>query len=127
MLGLGDGKGALYGDYAQWESARRDVLSQSQNKKEISKKTAAANQSKQQTKLSHKDARALSAIEGDIAKAEQQLAATQRQIDSGEFSTNAVKLRELCDALAVQQAGVEKLYERWQHLETLRASLPPKA
>ena len=127
VLGLGDGKGALYGDYAQWESARRDVLSQSQNKKEASKKTAAATQSKQPTKLSYKDARDLSAIEEDIAKAEEQLAATQRQIDSGEFATNAVKLGELCDALAVQQAGVEKLYERWQQLETLRASLPQKS
>jgi ATP-binding cassette subfamily F protein uup len=126
VLGLGDGKGALYGDYAQWESARREVLSQSQQKREAPKKPGVATQPKTATKLSYKDARDLASIEAEIAKAEEKLADTQRRLDSGEFATNAIKLGELCDTLSAQQADVEKLYERWQHLETLRASLPQK-
>ena len=47
----------------------------------------------------------------------------KQQLDSGEFACNAQKLSELCDALAAQQADVDSLYERWQSLESLRASL----
>ena len=62
-------------------------------------------------------------IEDAIATAEARLSTIQGQIDSGEFATNASKLSELCDALLVQQEEVEKLYSRWQELETLKNSL----
>ena len=77
----------------------------------------------QQKKLSYKDSRELSLIEEVIAKAEERLQATQREIDSGQHSSNTAKLSELCSLLTEQQTEVERLYSRWQELESLRASL----
>lgn len=126
VLGLGHGAGAMYGDYAQWEKARGERETDLSNKRETNTKSAATSQPKQSTKLSYKDARELGSIEKDIAKAETALEELQQKIDSGEFATNATRLTELCDALTAQQEKVNQLYERWQELETLRASLPQK-
>jgi ATP-binding cassette subfamily F protein uup len=126
VLGLGHGAGALFGDYAQWEKARNERQSNPVNKRELSDKSASPSPTKQATKLSYKDARELGSIEKDISKAEGILEGLQQQIDSGEFATNAARLTELCDALTSQQEKVNQLYERWQELETLRASLPQK-
>ena len=120
VLGLRDGSGIMYGDYEQWESAKRDAEAGS-SKKGSSRE--AEGRSKQAAKLSYKDARELSMIEDLIAQAETKLSTIQHEIDSGLNATNASKLSELCDALTTQQQEVERLYERWQHLENLRTAL----
>ncbi len=120
VLGLRDGTGVLYGDYAQWESAKRDTEAGRGRKESVKD---AEGKPKQTTKLSYKDARDLSMIEDLIAKAEAKLTKIQQEMDSAQIATNASKLSELCDALTTQQQEVERLYERWQHLENLRSSL----
>ncbi len=120
VLGLRDGTGVLYGDYAQWESAKRDTEAGRGRKESVKD---AEGKPKQTTKLSYKDARDLSMIEDLIAKAETKLTKIQQEMDSAQNATNASKLSELCDALTTQQQEVERLYERWQHLENLRSSL----
>jgi ATP-binding cassette subfamily F protein uup len=120
VLGLRDGTGVLYGDYAQWESAKRDTEAGRGRKESVKD---AEGKPKQTTKLSYKDARDLSMIEDLIAKAETKLTEIQQAIESTQNATNASKLSELCDALTTQQQEVERLYERWQHLENLRSSL----
>jgi hypothetical protein len=62
-------------------------------------------------------------IEETIALAEAKLSELQGAIDSGEHSTNANKLSELCDALIAQQQEIERLYDRWQHLESMQKAL----
>lgn len=120
VLGLQSGEGTLYGSYAQWEGARA-----SSSPNGISKKRAGEgvdSKDKVPTKLSYKDARELSTIEGTISEAEEKLATIKQQLDSGEFALNAQKLSELCDALTTQQQEIDSLYERWQSLELLRES-----
>ncbi len=120
VLGLRDGTGVLYGDYAQWESAKRDTEAargRKESVKEVEEKP------KQATKLSYKDARDLSMIENLIAKAETRLTEIQQEMESAHNATSSSKLSELCDALSTQQDEVERLYERWQHLENLRTAL----
>lgn len=121
VLGLQSGTGTLFSGYAQWESARDTGKNSATSKREVPK--SPDNKSKRQTKLSYKDARELSSIEKTIATAEAKLSAVQEQIDSGEYSSNATKLTELCDALVAQQNEVERLYSRWQELETLRQTV----
>lgn len=124
VLGLADGKAALFGSYSQWEEYRRESGASDANKRSAGPKNdEKAQSSKQQTKLSYKDARELSMIEGMIAKAEDKLASIQSEIDSGAHSTNGAKLTELCAALTTQQSEVERLYARWQELETLRSAI----
>lgn len=123
VLGLRNGAAALFGSYAQWESARETETKQTSRSKQTSKASESTTPTKQPTRLSYKDARDLSMIEDAIATAEARLSEIQSHIDSGEHATNATKLSELCDALLVQQKEVEKLYARWQELETLKSSL----
>ena len=121
VLGLQNGEGTLYGSYAQWEDARA-ALAPPRSEKKRSDKPAEPKE-KAPTKLSYKDNRELSTIEKTISDAEEKLAAIKQQLDSGEFASNALKLSELCEALTSQQAIVDSLYERWQSLESLRASV----
>jgi ATP-binding cassette subfamily F protein uup len=121
VLGLRNGTGIMYGSYEQWEAARGEEEASGTSKKDTPQ--SAQEKPKQATKLSYKDARELSMIEEIIAQAETKLSEIQSAIDSGENSTNANKLAELCDALISQQQEVERLYDRWQHLESLQKAL----
>lgn len=120
VLGLRNGSGVIYGSYAQWENAQNAEASENTS----GKTSPAPSEAKQKhaTKLSYKDARELSTIETAIGQAESKLSQIQSEIDSGEYATNAAKLSELCDALLAQQEEVERLYERWQALESLQRS-----
>jgi len=120
VLGLQNGEGTLYGSYAQWEAARATLSPKSLQKKAAER--GSESKDKIANKLSYKDARELSTIEKTISAAEEKLTAIREQLDSGEFSSNAQKLSELCDALTKQQEEVDSLYERWQSLELLRES-----
>jgi hypothetical protein len=61
-------------------------------------------------------------IEKLIEEAEARVEETRREIDSGLYATNAAKLSELCEVLAVRELEVERLYLRWQELENLSRS-----
>ena len=125
VLGLSEGGAMLFGSYAQWETYRVDKrtsgaarVSRSAKGESDIETNGGSSQTKSNKRLSYKDARDLAMIEELIEKAEKKVEATQRQIDSGEFSSNAVKLTELCEILTGQQAEVERLYARWQELES---------
>jgi ATP-binding cassette subfamily F protein uup len=122
VLGLFDGDAVLFGSYGQWESYKheREASAQRAAAPKAEKKQA---QQRAAKKLSYKDARDLSMIEDMIAKAEDDLAKTQQEIDSGAHATNAAKLTELCAQLTAQQTEVERLYARWQELEDLNRAL----
>jgi ATP-binding cassette subfamily F protein uup len=121
VLGLYDGQAALFGSYSQWEDFRQEQRKTALNKKSSIQKSSTQTQSpKASRKLSYKDARELSMIEETIAQAEEKLQAIQAQIDSGIHATDATRLAELCSELTTQQTEVERLYTRWQELETLR-------
>ena len=122
VLGLLDGEATLFGSYEQWESYK---LERAANARGVTTQKAEKKQAPQKSskKLSYKDARDLSMIEELIAKAEEELARTQQEIDSGAHATNAAKLTELCAQLTAQQTEVERLYARWQELEDLSRAL----
>lgn len=131
VLGLINGQAGIFGSYAQWEAHRKKPqLSQVKAVEEplgrspqgaagVGAAALAGPASKTIKRLSYKDARDLSMIEELILKAEERVVATQQQIDSGDYATDASKLVELCEALIEQQKEVERLYARWQELELL--------
>jgi ATP-binding cassette subfamily F protein uup len=130
VLGIANGEASMYGSYAQWESQRSviaDLKSRGGNERLRSEPAAdkgvgqgpEAPPRKATKRLSYRDARELSMIEGVISKAEARVAETQGLIESGQFSSDAAKLTQLCEALSVQQREVERLYARWQELECL--------
>jgi ATP-binding cassette subfamily F protein uup len=130
VLGVANGEAEMFGSYAQWESQRSVFAgpkSRGVNERLRSEPAAAtgvdagaeAPLRKVTKRLSYKDARDLSMIEELISKAEGKVAETQELIDSGQFATDASKLTQLCEALTVQQQEVDRLYARWQELESL--------
>lgn len=121
VLGLEDGEGVLYGSYAQWEEARATTPLKNKAPKQEERPSETAE--RPPIKLSYKDARELSMIEKTIAGEEEKLTTIKERLDSGEFATDAQRLSELCEALNKQERAVEALYERWQELESLKASL----
>jgi ATP-binding cassette subfamily F protein uup len=122
VLGIDSGRAILCAQYSQWEEFRtsKTTAAEAPLEKPPVKQHPTA---QAQKKLSYKDARDLAMIEQAIQEAESALTTTQQQIDSGSYATDAAKLSELCDTLTLQQAEVDRLYERWQQLETLRSLL----
>jgi len=130
VLGLAKGQAGMFGSYAQWESQRRDLslsVARAADKR-LQSHTASAKGADERAntvvgkaakRLSYKDARDLSMIEDLISRAEARVSETQRLIDSGQYSTDALKLTQLCQELTAQQHEVERLYARWQELESL--------
>lgn len=125
VLGLHDGTAALFGGYSQWEESlsarKRRPSGQPPAAREA--KAAPAPDTRQPKKLSYKDARELSMIEGRIEAAEKELEAIKGDIESGDHASNAARLSELCSQLTDKQAEVEQLYARWQELEIMQRSL----
>lgn len=132
VLGLADGEANVFGSYAQWESQRgararsvvglsaEESLRRAQSVDAEAEKGAKNSLGKASKRLTYRDARELSMIEGLISKAEDEVACTQGLIDSGQYATDASKLTQLCQTLTQQQQEVERLYARWQELELLR-------
>jgi ATP-binding cassette subfamily F protein uup len=122
VLGLHDGNAKLFGSYRQWDEYRQQIPLESATSSSERAARSAAPAATSRRKLSYKDSRELSTIERDISKAEEVVTATQQEIDSGRHASDAAKLAELCSLLTKQQAEVERLYSRWQELETLKQS-----
>lgn len=123
VLGLRDGVSAMYGSYSQWERERHEERQSAPKKREERREQEPSTRSGRMKKLSYKDERDLKRIEGEIEKAESALAATRESLDSGLYASDPVKLTELCNAVSAQEQEVERLYERWQALETLKKDL----
>lgn len=129
VLGIARGEAALFGNYGQWDEYKKslgqngaDVSRESGRDSEPTSSSSPSSERKKAKKMSYKDVRDLGLIEENIAKAEALVEGTRRELESGEHATNAQRLSELCELLAAQEAEVERLYARWQELET-RASL----
>lgn len=124
VLGLLNGEAVLFGSYGQWESYKRELGTTSNQRQAATpkgeKKPTAERAAK---KLSYKDARDLSLIEGWITEAEAELAKIQQELDSSTHATDATKLTQLCERLTTQQQEVDKLYARWEELERLGKEL----
>jgi ATP-binding cassette subfamily F protein uup len=123
VLGLHDGKAKVFGGYRQWDEYRRNLPETGSNGPPAVQTKETAQAPAQRKKLSYKDDRELATIEKEIAKAEDALSKTQEAIESGSYASDAAKLAELCSLVAKQQAEVDRLYSRWQELETLKQSL----
>jgi ATP-binding cassette subfamily F protein uup len=125
VLGIAEGEAVIFGSYAQWDEYKKGKISQiakgAKRDPEPSNPASGTVPATRKTtkKLSYRDARDLSLIEENIAQAESVVEKTRQQIESGEYATDATKLSELCSLLAVQEAEVERLYNRWQELESL--------
>ena len=125
ILGLdGQGRATLFADYTQWAAAQR-VLADAKPEPATSLAKAAKTARGSAGRLSYHEQREWDGMEARILAAEQALAARQQDVEAAGRGTDHVWLQESCRALQAAQEAVEKLYGRWQELETKRTRSSP--
>lgn len=121
FVGLsGDGVSQIYADYGQWQ-AQLDGAKAKKTKDAESlpvERTKSSAASPAQTKrLSYMDQREYDRLEGDIEKAEAELAAAHATLEDPSLAANAARLLEATARAEAAQTNVDRLYSRWEELE----------
>ena len=120
----GDGKvvqhAGTYRDYRARKKLERTAQAEQPVKKAP---TAKAPKAKSKTKLSWKEERELEGILDRVAEAETRVSEIQAKLsDPDLYATQPEKVTELTSSLSEAEAEVLKLTQRWEELETLKAS-----
>jgi ABC transport system ATP-binding/permease protein len=118
ILVLGEGAPAYYADYNQWANRELSINAPTP------KKLAAESKSQPITtnRLNTAERREIAGIEATILAAEKKVVQIEAQMGLPEVATDAGKLQELWNALPIAKSEVERLYARWEELETKRDS-----
>lgn len=122
ILGLGGNSKEipLFADYAQWESfvekqrSEESVLS----KKICSEKQAKPASAQAPKKLSYHEKKELEAMEKNILAVEKEIENLQITLQEHTLSNNLDALHIVCQQLSAANEKHEKLFHRWQELET---------
>jgi ATP-binding cassette subfamily F protein uup len=119
----GDGNANLYADLSQWEAAQnaRPESPESKPAPRPPEPAAAAPAPRKAPpglkRLTWNEQREWERIEADVATAEAELAAAQKEMDDPAVLADRNKLDAVCRRVGDAQAKVEKLYDRWAELE----------
>ena len=118
VLGLdGQGGSKVFAGYSQWAAAQRDLGAAKVKQAASSAKAARAPREKSR-RLTYKEQREWEEMEERILAAEEAAAARQQEVETAGMGADHVRLQECCKALEAAQAEVERLYSRWQELES---------
>ncbi|MCJ7601457.1 MAG: ABC-F family ATP-binding cassette domain-containing protein [Desulfobulbaceae bacterium] len=115
ILGFnGSGGSALYEDVDQW------LQDQNRQAAPVKKKTASRERPQKQTeaKITYGERLELATIEEKILEAEEELEQCRKQLENPAVISNAAELVKWCSLLQPAQKKVEKLYARWEDLES---------
>ena len=116
----GEGSSEVFADYSQWEAAQSGKLrDRSKAAKENGKVggSPAAMPAINRKKLSYLDSRDFETIESRIAKAEEILAESQRQLEDPAVNSDPRRLQDSLQEVETAQRTVDELYARWEELE----------
>lgn len=115
FLGLGAGlEGEIFADFAQWEAASQKKSS----RLELAKPSSPPPKPSTQKKLTYKEQRELEGMEATIQKGEAEIQRLQILIESS--SNDPQKALELYQALHAAQSHLDRLFARWEELESKR-------
>ncbi|MCK9296825.1 MAG: ABC-F family ATP-binding cassette domain-containing protein [Desulfobulbaceae bacterium] len=115
ILGFnGRGGTAIYEDFDQW------LLDQNRQAAPVKKKTVVKEKPQKQgeAKLTYGERLELATIEEKILKAEEELEQCRQQLENPAVTSNAEELARWCSLLQPTQEKVNKLYARWEDLES---------
>jgi ABC transport system ATP-binding/permease protein len=117
----GDGRVTLYeGDYSSWLQKRVSPPSPVEKPEKTNIEKPKTNAKTAAKKLSFKEKQELAAIESQITAAEARVSELQATLeDPAIYKTRAAEVPSLVAALDAARAEVERLYARWQELESL--------
>ena len=114
VLGFdGEGNCTIYGDYRQWVDDLKPKA-EPKKKKVIQPKQIA----KKGNKITMAEQKELDGIEGKIFLAEEFLAKVQKRLGDPAVQSDSEVLALVCREMQDAQVEVDKLYERWDYLES---------
>jgi ATP-binding cassette subfamily F protein uup len=124
VVGL-DGRGgaALYGSVEQWLRSYEQAVAEAEAAAKAAKPAAAPPRvapAPKPRKLSYREQQEWEGMESAILAAEQEVAEREAAVEKASTGANHSALSEACRALAEAQQAVERLYARWQELESRR-------
>ena len=114
---LDEGTIGSFADCAQWLEALASTERKVRKAKEV------VDRPRQKTRLGYRDQLELDGMEARLAAAEETLAKVRLKLQDPEVLSAADTLVALCTEEAAAREEVERLYLRWQELETLRQQL----
>jgi ATP-binding cassette subfamily F protein uup len=121
LLGLdGQGGARLFSDFTQWMAAQRE-LRETKTKPTAPPNKAASVSKVKNRRLSYQEQREWDEMETRLQAAEEAVSARQQEVEAAGRGGDHVRLLECCRALEAAQTTVEKLYGRWQELESKQA------
>jgi ATP-binding cassette subfamily F protein uup len=118
VLVLGEGEPTFYADFTQWTEHRRRRTAPTAAPKAPKTATPSAPVVPLRA-LSTAERRELSKIEETIHAAEEKVSEIEARMAAPEIATNAAELQRLwAKELPTAKATVERLYARWEELES---------
>ncbi|WP_309710458.1 ABC-F family ATP-binding cassette domain-containing protein [Armatimonas sp.] len=118
VLVLGEGEPTFYADFTQWAEHRRNRTAPTAAPKAPKAATPAVPIAPLRP-LSTAERRELSKIEETIHTAEEKVSEIEARMAAPEIATNAAELQRLwAKELPTAKAAVERLYARWEELES---------
>ncbi len=120
----GNGHGAYYADYSQWERTERErqAATTTPTRKADPKTAPKPAATAPLRRLSTAEMRELNEIEAAIMKAEAQVEERQARFSDPAVAANHKKMQEATDAVHAAVEDVVRLYTRWEDLETRRSA-----
>lgn len=121
ILGLGTRSDSeLFADYRQWEQYQ---LQKSEQEKEVlkektEKKEATPRAAERTRKMNYSEKREWDQMEAKILALEKEIEILQSQIHNPSVASDPEKLQQACHELDVKQQALEKLFHRWEELES---------
>lgn len=114
VLSLGDPQNIeIFADYSQWKaSSEKRIKTQEKQQQEapISKRS--------KSPISYHDKKELSSIERKIHKLEEEVCSLNHLLEEKEIAENPSRLLEICTAIELVETQIEKLYLRWEEIDT---------
>lgn len=124
VLGL-DGEGAVgqFADYSQWEQwleegQRASKASEKTGDRQTAVSSSVAASPSAKKKLSYLEAREYATLEQRISEAEEQLKAARAASEDPSIASDAARLLATQAELEQAQQAVDRLYHRWEELES---------
>lgn len=122
ILGLGtQSDSELFADYRQWEQYQiqkteqeKESLKEKNEKKEPEYRPA----TERSRKMSYSEKREWDQMEGKILALEQEIEILQAQIQDPLIAGQPEKMQQACHELDIKQQALDKLFHRWQELES---------
>ncbi len=116
VLGLdGQGGGALFADYSQWEAEQFSRKAAKPQKEATA--TPRAPQQPGKKRLSYNESREWEAIEQKIQEAEAVVEARKALLQDPDVVSDPIRLQRCYEEFTASQEAVDRLYARWAELE----------